>query len=81
MLKRTSPNNFLQFQDCFTDADVISDPAHETIGDSGGPQERLHLRVAELFVVEEGRVRVDVGVGALVDDQGSVLYLKSGLPK
>ena len=53
-----------------TDADVIGDAADKDVRDVPLPQVGLHLREAELLVVEEGRVGVDVGVDALVHLQG-----------
>ena len=53
-----------------TDADVVGDPADEAVGDAGRLEDGVHLGVAQLLVVEEGGVRVDVRVEALVHDGG-----------
>ena len=59
-----------------TDADISSDAADIDVSAALVPDELLQTGFTELSVVEEGGVRVDGWVDALIDHPGLGMYLE-----
>ena len=53
--------------ECLTNTDVSSDSADVEIGDLFLPDQLLHVGLAKLLVVKEGRVGINVRVETLLD--------------